>query len=120
MPSNLGELLHKMQAADGIDVVAVITMDGLLIDAAAKADDDAQQIAVSACDGLLMVRALGGRLGRGEPVQAIIEYQRGLLLLEPLDDDLALVMLGPKDANLGRLRLVARRYSQEIIRAASL
>src|SRR5687767_2492206 len=98
MTAELRDLLHKMQSADALDLVAVVTMDGLLIDAATRGELDAQQMAASACDGLLLARALGGRLNRGAPVQAIIEYQQGVLLLEPLDEDLALVMLAPKDA----------------------
>lgn len=120
MTARLTQLLRKLQAADGIDLVAVISMDGLLIDSAAREDGDAQRLATVACNGMLMMRAVGYELGRGEPVQAILEYQGGLMLLEPLDEDLGLVMLAVKDANLGRMRLVARKYSQELLRAATV
>jgi uncharacterized protein len=120
MTGDLTRVLTRLQTADAIDLVAVISTDGLLIDAAARADLDAQHLAATACNGLLMARAIGGELGRGAPVQAIIEYEQGLLLLEPLDEDLALVMLTPKEANLGRLRLIARKYGPEILQAAAI
>lgn len=120
MTAELTRLLQKLQASDGIDLVAVITMDGLVIDAANKVALDPQQVAAAACNGLLMARALGGELGRGLPVQTIIEFEQGVLLMEPLDEDLGFIMLAPKEANLGRLRLIARRYSQELLQATSV
>jgi predicted regulator of Ras-like GTPase activity (Roadblock/LC7/MglB family) len=120
MTAELTRLLQKLQAADGTDLIAVITMDGLLIDSAGRPEIDATATAAAACNGLLMARALGGELDRGEPQLVSIEYQQGLLLLQPLDEDLGLVILAPKDANLGRLRLVMRKYAQELVRATNL
>jgi predicted regulator of Ras-like GTPase activity (Roadblock/LC7/MglB family) len=120
MTAELTRLLRKMQTTDGMDLVAVITMDGLVIDSAGRAAFDAQQVAAAACNGLLMARALGGELDRGLPVQAIIEFEHGLLLMEPLDEDLGLILLAPREANLGRLRLMARKYSQELLQATSV
>ena len=120
MTARLTELLRRLQAGDGIELAAVISMDGLLIDAAARDDTDTQGLAAVASNGMLMMRAIGYELGRGESVQAILEYEGGLLLLEPLDEDLGLVMLASKDANLGRMRLVARKYGEELRQAASV
>jgi hypothetical protein len=120
MRAELTRLLHKMQTADGLNLVALISMDGLLIDGVTSDEIDAQQVAAAACNGMLMAQALGGELSVGQPLQTILEYQQGLLMLAQLNEDLGLVMLGPKDANLGRLRLVARKYAQEIIQAADL
>jgi predicted regulator of Ras-like GTPase activity (Roadblock/LC7/MglB family) len=119
MTAELTRLLRKLQAADGTDLIAVITMDGLLIDAAGSPDIDAGSAAVAACNGLLMARALGGELGRGEPQLVSIEFASGLLLMQPLDEDLGLVIVAPRDANLGRLRLVMRRYAQDLIQATT-
>lgn len=120
MTAELTRLLQKLQAADGTDLIAVITMDGLLIDSAGRPEIDATQAAAAACNGLLMARALGGELARGEPHLITIEYDAGLLLLQPLDEDLGLVILAPREANLGRLRLVMRKYAQELVRATTL
>ncbi|MCC6629378.1 MAG: roadblock/LC7 domain-containing protein [Chloroflexi bacterium] len=120
MTAELTRLLRKLQAADGTDLIAVVTMDGLLIDAAAgNPDIDASVAAVAACNGLLMARAIGGELGRGTPHLVSIEFDDGLLLMQPLDDDLGLVIVAPRDANLGRLRLVMRRYAQELVRVTT-
>lgn len=114
MTTALSQLLHKLHTSDVLDAVAVISMDGMLIDAAVQPGHDARQLAAVACNGLLMARAMGGELGRSEPTQVVIEYQDGLLLMLPLGDDLGLIMLGPKEANLGRLRLIARKYAGEV------
>ena len=120
MTAELTRLLRKMQTTDGMDLVAVITMDGLVIDSAGRATLDAQHVAAATCNGLLMARALGGELERGRPIQAIIEFEYGLLLMEPLDEDLGLILLAPREANLGRLRLMARKYTQELLQATSV
>jgi predicted regulator of Ras-like GTPase activity (Roadblock/LC7/MglB family) len=120
MTAELTQLLQRMQAYDGTDLIAVITVDGLLIDSASRSDIDATAVAAATCNALLMARALGGELGRGEPNLITIEYQGGLLLLQPLDEDLGLVMLAPRETNLGRLRLVMRKYAQELVRATTV
>jgi predicted regulator of Ras-like GTPase activity (Roadblock/LC7/MglB family) len=120
MTAELTRLLTKLQTADGNDLVAVVTMDGLLIDSAGRPEIDAPAAAAAACNALLMARALGGELERGEPQLVSVEYEHGLLLLQPLDEDLAMLIMAPKEANLGRLRLVMRKYAQELVRATSV
>jgi hypothetical protein len=120
MTAELTRMLQKLQMADGLDLAAVISMDGLLIDVAAVPELDPQHVAASASNAMLMARAMGGDLERGEPVQTFVEYQHGMLLLAPLDEDLGLLLLAPRETNLGRLRLVARRYAQELLKAATV
>lgn len=120
MKAELTRILQRLQEANELDLVALISMDGLVIDSASPIEVDVQQIAATACNGLLMARAMGGELGRGLVLQVILEYQNGLLMLVQLDEDLGLAMLGPKDVNLGRMRLVARRYVHEIVEAANI
>jgi predicted regulator of Ras-like GTPase activity (Roadblock/LC7/MglB family) len=120
MTARLNELLRRLQAADGIDLVAVVSMEGQIIDVVAREDVNARDLGAVAANGMLMMRAMGYAMSRGEPVQAIIEYQAGLLLLEPLDRDLGLVMVASRETNLGRMRLVARKYGQDLLQAASV
>lgn len=119
MSANLRELLSRVQTSDSIRLVAVITMDGFLLEASASEGVDAQQVAAAACNGILVARALGGELGQGAFNQALIEYAGGVVFLEPLDEDLGLVVLAPRDVNLGRLRLIMRKYSAAILEATA-
>jgi len=41
------------------------------------------------------------------------------VIINALDDELVLILLASSGVNLGRLRLIARRYREELIAAAA-
>lgn len=110
----LGDALRSLRESSGLDLVAVVAADGLLVDSAHAPDIDADSISAVAASGLLMMDALGHELGQGAAKQAILEYDGSLVVLTPLAEDLLLVAVSRSDANLGRLRLAIRRSVAEI------
>ncbi|MCS7050046.1 MAG: roadblock/LC7 domain-containing protein [Thermomicrobium sp.] len=105
-----GELVRQLQKDYGLEAALVVTTDGLVVDAATASGStiDAEAIAAHAVSGLLMLEALGQEFA-STPRQAIIEFDRHLVLVTPLDPDTALVLVASGSANLGRLRLAVRR-----------
>lgn len=125
MGDNLAGVLERLQLAGNIDLAAVVSTDGFLIESAAaqgSADGlpDAEEFASVAINGLMVARALGREIERGEITDALLEYERGTVMIQALDDEIALVLLASHDVNLGRLRLLARRYRDEIVAAAGV
>lgn len=104
------ELVQKLQKDYGLEAALVVTTDGLVVDAATASGTvfDAEAIAANAVSGLLTLEALGQEFA-STPRQAIIEFDRHLVLVAPLDQDTALVLVAAGSANLGRLRLAVRR-----------
>jgi len=74
---------------------------------------NSEAIAAHAVSGLLMLETLGQELG-SSPRQAIVEFDRHLLLIAPVDQDTALVLVALGSANLGRLRLALRRIGPQL------
>ena len=124
MTESLATVLERLQTAANVDLAAIVSMDGFLVEsAAAQGPDgamDAEEFAAVATNGLMVAQALGREIDRGGVDSAILEYERGTVIINALDEEVALVMLAGADINLGRLRLLARRYRDELVATASM
>ncbi len=125
MGDNLAGVLERLQLAGNVDLAAVVSTDGFLIEsAAAQGGGDgavnAEDFASVAINGLMVARALGREIERGDVTDALLEYERGTVIIQALDEEIVLVLLASQDVNLGRLRLLARRYREEIVAAAGV
>ncbi|MGA7672218.1 MAG: roadblock/LC7 domain-containing protein [Nitrolancea sp.] len=119
MSGDLSQTLNNLREAGGLDLVAVVGSDGLLIDSAQAPDVDAESFSAVAASGLLMMDAMGRELDQGAAKQAILEYDHSVAILTPLADELVLIALARGDSNLGRVRLVLRRSMDEVAGAVS-
>lgn len=115
---SLATLLGRLQIAGGVDLVAVVSSDGFLIEAAHSEGMDAEELAAVATNGLMVAKAIGMELKRGAIDSVIFEYDKGTLMMNSLDEELVLLLLANPGVNLGRLRLLARRYHDELTVAA--
>lgn len=115
---SLATLLGRLQVAGGVDLVAVVSSDGFLIEAAHADGMDAEEFAAVATNGLMVAKAIGLEIARGSVDSAIFEYDGGTVVINALDDDLVLILLASPGVNLGRLRLLAKRYREELLAAA--
>ena len=125
MGDNLAGVLERLQLAGNVDLAAVVSTDGFLIESvAAQGGGDgavnAEEFASVAVNGLMVARALGREIERGDVTDALLEYERGTVIIQALDEEIVLVLLASQDVNLGRLRLLARRYREEIVAAAGV
>ena len=105
----VSDVLQRMRDEYGLDLVAIVGTDGLLVESAHDPVLDAESVAANAVSGLLMMEALGRELGGVSARQAIVEFDEHVVLVTPLGQDTALVVVAAGSANLGRLRLAVRR-----------
>lgn len=115
---SLATLLGRLQVAGGVDLVAVVSSDGFLIEAAHDDGMDAEEFAAVATNGLMVAKAIGLEIARGAVESVIFEYGGGTVVINALDEDLVLILLANPGVNLGRLRLLAKRYRDELLTAA--
>ncbi len=115
---SLATLLGRLQVAGGVELVAIVSTDGFLIEASHNEGLDAEEFASVATNGLMVAKAIGLEMARGTIESAIFEYDGGTIMINTLDDELVLILLASAGVNLGRLRLLARRYREELIVAA--
>lgn len=113
--------LERLAATRGVVSAAVASREGFVLDSVGGSDEDLEFVAGVVASGLASSQALADLFGDGELRQATIEYDRGPVLLVPLEgeaaDHLVLVVLDEM-ASLGRVRLQLRRLLPELARAA--
>lgn len=117
MASSLAGMLEDLQVSNGLEMAAVVTADGLVIDSAASADIDVEAIGSVASNGLLIMDALGQELGEQEPDMMTLEYGGHIVLMSPLAAEYLLVLITGGGANLGRIRIVVRRRKEALVGA---
>lgn len=117
---DLSGILHRMQSAGNLELAAVVSMDGFLIQAAAADGStvNRDEFAAVATNGVMVAQALGHELQRGGIEDAFFEYEQGTVIVAVLDPDLALILLSYGNANLGLLRLLVRRHRAALVTAA--
>ncbi len=114
MAKTLKELLGEYKKIDGVDMAAVVGSDGLVIESIAKGGVDVDAIGALADNGLAMARALGMQIDKGEPLQTLLEYERGIVVLESLGEDGIIVVTSSRAQDLGRIRFVTNRSRKDL------
>ncbi len=121
MSGNLGtlsNLLEQLQANHGLQVAAVVGMDGLLVESSSDGQIEAEAIAAVAAPGLLMMNDLAMELGEDAAELTTMEYANHVVIMLPLTADALLLAVAETSAmNLGQMRIVLRR-SIEAFQAA--
>lgn len=104
MSGTLRNLLSHFRVLDNVELAALAGTDGLLIESTARTGIDVDAICAVASNGLAMAEALGREINKGGAVQTVLEYDNGLILLEPVTDEAMLIIMTSNRDNLGRLR----------------
>jgi predicted regulator of Ras-like GTPase activity (Roadblock/LC7/MglB family) len=115
MSVTLDGALRELKESAGLELAAVVSADGLVVDSVHDHEIDADAIATLAASGLLMMDSLGRELNQGPARDVILEYQENLVILSPISDDMVLVTVGTGNSNLGRVRLLLRRALPSIV-----
>ncbi len=108
MSQQLRALLERLRGLSGAEVAAVVSTDGLLIETASRTDLDVEAVAAVASNALVMAEAMGREIRKGGARQTILEYENGVVLMEPLGEEAMLLLVGQAPQALGRLRFSAR------------
>jgi predicted regulator of Ras-like GTPase activity (Roadblock/LC7/MglB family) len=114
--ADLNELLSSFTRVKGVSAALVAGHDGLPLHSVKAPDVDEAHVDVLgaiAASGLLAAQDIGQQTERGGLRQAIYEYERGVVVIEPLGNGI-LVVLTSASANLGLLRLQARKANSEL------
>ncbi len=119
MSSELKELLTRFRMVESVEAAAVVATDGLLIESVTRPGVDIDAIGAVASNGLAMADALGREVAKGRTVQAVLEYDDGLVIIEPISSDAMLLLLTNSRDDLGLLRFLAAKHRDEMIDALS-
>lgn len=119
MSSKLRSLLGRFRTIDSIELAAVVATDGLLIESTARDGVDVDAIGAVASNGLAMAEALGREIDKGGAIQTLLEYERGLVIIEPISNDAMLLLLANTRDDLGYVRFLVSKHREDMIDALS-
>jgi uncharacterized protein len=118
MTAILKSALEKFETVDGLVMAAVVTSDGIPVESVTKSEDlDVEAVAVVASTAFQMAKAFGGAIGTGDAQGVILEFDEGLAVLTPVGDEAFLVGISKTRSDLGRIRYVAAKHREEIMKA---
>lgn len=117
MAASLADVLQELQASSGLEMAAVVSADGLVIDSSSNGEIDVESLCSVASNGVLVMDALSQELGEHTSEMMTIEYGNHIVMMSPLDQEHMLVLLAGPGINLGRMRIILRRRTTALIEA---
>jgi hypothetical protein len=115
--TQLGELLGRFRALESIELAAVVAHDGLLIESMAAPEVDVDAVCAVASNGLAMAEALGREIDKGSTLQAMLEYEQGLVVLEPISSEAMLLLVANVPDEIGHVRFLVALHRDELVEA---
>lgn len=120
--AELDELINGFTRVRGVTAAVVVGQDGLVLQSATApgADEaDVDVLGAMAASGLVPAQEIGDQINRGRLTQGIYEFEKGVVVVEPIGESAILVVLTQSAANLGLLRLQTRKVHPELESALS-
>lgn len=111
--SQLKDVLMDLSRVDGVLAVFVVGRDGFVVEGlAAEEAVDLEAMGAIVASNVQASDSMGRELGRGSLRSLLLEFEDGPVSIGPAGPDALLVVVGNRQANLGRIRLEMRRNSQ--------
>lgn len=117
MSTHLHNLLGRFRVIESVEMAAVVASDGLLIESSARPEVDVDAICAVASNGLAMAEALGREIDKGGTVQTLLEYEAGLVVIEPISSDAMLLLLSSVREDLGYVRFLVAFHRDDLLNA---
>lgn len=109
MPA-LNDVVRSLSARDGVEAVVVLSGDGLPIEHASREAFDAESLAALTATLVQYATRLGLGTGRGALRNAVMEYERGLLIVAQVGAGDCLAILAAPDTDVGNLLYDLRQH----------
>jgi predicted regulator of Ras-like GTPase activity (Roadblock/LC7/MglB family) len=108
--AGLNEVVRSLSTRAGVEAVLVLSADGLPIEHASEAAFDPESLAALTATLVQYGNRLGNGAGRGPLRNAVIEYERGLLIVAQIGAGDCLAILAAADADVGDLLYDLRQH----------
>lgn len=118
---DLKQTLSRFLAIPGVRQAILVGRDGLLIEGLTRdGKDDMEAIGAIMSTGLSTADALGQEISRGSVVGVLLEFENGLVSVDPLGDFALVVTLSDNASNIARIRHVVKASRNEILEALDI
>jgi uncharacterized protein len=108
--ATLTQVVQDLVERDGVEAVLVLSADGLPIEHAARTSFDAESLAALTATLAQYAARLGLGAGGGALRNAVMEYEKALLVIAQLGAGDCLAVLAAPDADVGPLLYDLRQH----------
>src|SRR5216684_8279624 len=118
---DLKQMLSRFLTIPGVRLAVLVGRDGLLIEGLTRdGKEDMEAVGAYMTTGLNTAEALGQEISRGNVVGALMEYEHGLVSIDPLGDFALVVTLFDNASSIARVRHMVKASRNEILEARDL
>jgi len=118
---DLKQTLSRFLAIPGVCQVILVGREGLLIESMTReGKEDMEAMGAITTTNFSTAESLGKEISRGNLVGVILEYERGLVSIDPLGDFALMVTLLDNASNIGRVRHLVKSSRSEILEALDI
>ncbi len=115
---DLKQTLSRFLSIPGVRQAILVGRDGLMIEGLTRdGKEDMEAVGAITTTGLSTAEALGQEIARGNVVGVLMEYEQGLVSVDPLGDFALMVTLFDTASNIGRVRHLVKASRNEILEA---
>ena len=108
--ANLTELVRGLAEREGVEAVLVLSADGLPIEHAARQSFDSESLAALTATLVQYATRLGLGSGRGALRNAVMEYDRALLVVAHIGTGDCLALLASAESDVGPILYDLRQH----------
>jgi predicted regulator of Ras-like GTPase activity (Roadblock/LC7/MglB family) len=118
---DLKQMLSRFLTIPGVRLAVLVGRDGLLIEGLSRdSKEDMETVGAYMTTGLNTAEALGQEISRGSVIGVLMEYEQGLVSVDPLGDFALVVTLFDNAASIGRVRHMVKASRNEILQALEI
>jgi len=118
---DLKQTLSRFLTIPGVRLAVLVGRDGLLIEGLTRdGKEDMEAVGAYMTTGLNTAEALGQEISRGNVVGALMEYEYGLVSIDPLGDFALVVTLFDNASSIARVRHMVKASRNEILEALDI
>src|ERR1700686_2733000 len=118
---DLKQTLGRFLWIPGVRQAILVGRDGLLIEGLTRdGKDDMEAVGAIMATGLSTAEALGQEISRGNVVGVLMEFEHGLVSVDPLGDFALMVTLSDNASNIARVRHLIKTSRNEILEALDI
>jgi predicted regulator of Ras-like GTPase activity (Roadblock/LC7/MglB family) len=118
MATTLHDLLGRFLTISGVRAVVLVGREGLSIEAVGRGDPRMYEaLGALGASALGTTEALGQELSTGATIGSLLEYESGLVTVDPVGEYAALVILSDNAGSLSRVRQTLHAARADLLHA---
>ncbi|HUX06519.1 MAG TPA: roadblock/LC7 domain-containing protein [Acidobacteriota bacterium] len=111
----LNNLLKELAAVSGVQAALVVGHEGFVIDGVSTSSGlDNEVIGATISAEISSAAVMGDELKLGNFTHLMIEFEKGVIVINTIGSDALLAVVAEKDAMLGNIRYQVKKYTPAI------